>query len=118
LRTELGLEYLTTEEVLAIGPANTSERIRTRVGSAPTFISFDIDVIDPAHAPGTGTPEPGGLSAHDALSIVRALRGIDFVGFDVVEVIPAYDPAGQTATLAANLLYEMLSLVALRRLGK
>ena len=67
------------------------------------------------NAPGTGTPEPGGLSAHDALAIVRLLRDIDFVGFDVVEVIPAYDPAGQTAFLAANLAYEMLSLVALRR---
>jgi agmatinase len=92
--------------------------IRDRVGSTPAFISFDIDVVDPAFAPGTGTPEPGGLSAHDALGIVRSLRGIDFVGFDIVEVIPAYDPAGQTATLAANLLYEMLSLTALRRLGR
>ena len=67
--------------------------------------------------PGTGTPEPGGLSAHDALAIVRRLTGIDFVGFDVVEVIPAYDPAGQTAFLAANLAYEMLSLVAAQALG-
>jgi Arginase/agmatinase/formimionoglutamate hydrolase, arginase family len=71
--------------------------------------------VDPAFAPGTGTPEPGGLSSHDALAIVRGLTGIDFVGFDVVEVIPAYDPAAQTAFLAANLAFEMLSLVALRR---
>ena len=91
--------------------------IRERVADRPAFISFDIDVVDPAFAPGTGTPEPGGLSSHDALAIVRALTGIDFVGFDVVEVIPAYDPAGQTAFLAANLAYEMLSLVALRRAG-
>ncbi len=118
LRTELGLEYLTTEEVLARGAEATAAAIRRRVGDRPAFISFDIDVVDPAFAPGTGTPEPGGLSAHDALAIVRALRGIDFVGFDVVEVIPAYDPAAQTATLAANLAYEMLSLVALRRLGR
>jgi len=107
--------YLTTEQVLDIGPEATADRIRERVGEATAFISFDIDVVDPAFAPGTGTPEPGGLSAHDALAIVRRLTGIDFVGFDVVEVIPAYDPAGQTAFLAANLAYEMLSLVAVRR---
>ena len=101
--------------MLDIGPEATAERIRERVGDATAFISFDIDVVDPAFAPGTGTPEPGGLSAHDALAIVRRLTGIDFVGFDVVEVIPAYDPAGQTAFLAANLAYEMLSLVAVRR---
>ncbi len=81
----------------------------------PRSSRFDIDVVDPAFAPGTGTPEPGGLSSHDVLAIVRRLTGIDFVGFDVVEVIPAYDPAGQTAFLAANLAYEMLSLVAVRR---
>ena len=118
LRTELGLEYLTTEQVLGRGAEATAAAIRERVGGRPAFISFDIDVVDPAFAPGTGTPEPGGLSAHDALAIMRSLRGIDFVGFDVVEVIPAYDPAAQTATLAANLAYEMLSLVALRRVGR
>ena len=117
LRSELGLEYRTTEEVLAGGPAATAAAIRARVGDRPAFLTFDIDVVDPAFAPGTGTPEPGGLSSHDALAIVRGLRGIDFVGFDVVEVIPAYDPADQTAFLAANLAYEMLSLVALRRRG-
>jgi len=86
------------------------------VGDRPAFISFDIDMIDPAFAPGTGTPEAGGPSAYEALKIIRGLTGIDFVGFDVVEVIPAYDPAGQTATVAANLAFEMISLVALRRL--
>jgi len=115
LKDELGLDYLTTEDVFALGPAAVAARIRERVGTGPAFISFDIDVVDPAYAPGTGTPEAGGPSAHDLLAILRALRGIEFVGFDVVEVIPAYDPAGQTATLAANLAYEMLSLVALER---
>ena len=117
LRTELGLEYLTTEDVFALGPEAVAARIRERVGDRPAFITFDIDVVDPAFAPGTGTPEAGGPSAHDMLTVVRALTGIDFVGFDVVEVIPAYDPAGQTATLAAHLLYSMLGLVALRRAG-
>ena len=118
LRTELGLEYLTTEQVFAIGPAEVAAQIRARVGDRPAFISFDIDVVDPAYAPGTGTPEAGGPSAHDMLAVLRGLTGIDFVGFDVVEVIPGYDPAGQTATLAANLAYEMLSLVALRRAAR
>jgi agmatinase len=117
LRTELGLEYLTTEDVFRLGPEAVAAAIRERVGDRPAFISFDIDVVDPAHAPGTGTPEAGGPSARDMLAILRGLTGIDFVGFDVVEVIPAYDPAGQTATVAANLAYEMLSLVALRRAG-
>ena len=87
------------------------------MGDRRAFVSSDIDVVDPAFAPGTGTPEPGGLSAHDALAILRALRGVHLVGADVVEVIPAYDPAGQTAFLAANLAYELLSLVALERRG-
>jgi len=117
LRTELGLEYLTTEDIFTLGPAAVASRIRERVGDRPAFISFDIDVVDPAFAPGTGTPEAGGPSAHDMLVILRALTGIEFIGFDVVEVIPAYDPAAQTAMLAANLVYEMLSLVALRRAG-
>src|SRR2546423_51366 len=117
LRSELGLDYLTTEDVLRIGPAATAARIIERVGDRPAFVSFDIDVIDPAFAPGTGTPEPGGLSAHDGLMIVRALRSVHLVGADGVEAIPAYDPAGQTAFLAANLAYELLSLVALERRG-
>jgi len=115
LREELGLDYLTTEDVFGLGPEAVAHRIRERVGDRPAFISFDIDVVDPAYAPGTGTPEAGGPSARDMLAVVRRLTDIDFVGFDVVEVIPAYDPAGQTATLAANLAYEMLSLVALHR---
>lgn len=115
LRTELGLEYLTTEDCFELGPEAVAARIRDRVGDRPAFITFDIDVVDPAFAPATGTPEAGGITSRDALSILRGLTGIDFVGFDLVEVIPAYDPAGQTATLAANLAYEMLSLVALQR---
>jgi len=116
LEADLGLAYLTTEDVLAKGVAATSAVIRDRIDNRPAFITFDIDVVDPAFAPGTGTPEPGGLSSHDALAIVRSLTGIDFVGFDVVEVIPAYDPASQTAFVAASLIYEMLSLLAVRRL--
>src|SRR5262249_49193890 len=117
LRSELGLEDLTTEGVFPLGPSAVPAAIRERVGGKPAVISVAIDRADPAYAPGTGTPEAGGPSARDMLAIIRGLTGIDFVGFDVVEVTPAYDPAGQTATLAANLAYEMLSLVALRRVG-
>jgi agmatinase len=98
-----------------MGPEAVAARIRERVGDRPAFISFDIDVFDPGFAPGTGTPEAGGPSARDMLAVVRGLAGLEFVGFDVVEVIPAYDPAGQTATLAAHLAYEMISLVAVSR---
>jgi agmatinase len=118
LTSELGLAYLTTEDIFALGPAAVAARIRERVADRPAFISFDIDVVDPAFAPGTGAPEPGGPTAHDLLAILRMLTEIDFVGFDVVEVIPAYDPADTTSFLAANLAYEMLSLVALRRLPR
>jgi arginase family enzyme len=118
LKDELGLDYTPTVEVLAQGMDATIDRIRDRVGDRPAFISFDIDVVDPAFAPGTGTPEAGGPSSAQALEIVRGLRGIDFVGFDVVEVIPAYDASEQTSLLAAHLGFEMISLVALRRLEK
>jgi agmatinase len=118
LSDDLGLDYLSTVDVLGQGVAATVDRIRKRVGDRSAFISFDIDVVDPAFAPGTGTPEVGGPSSAQALEIVRDLRGIDFVGFDVVEVIPAYDSAEQTSLLAAHLGFEMMSLVALRRLEK
>ena len=85
------------------------------MGDRPAFISFDIDVVDPAFAPGTGTPKAGGISSAQALELIRGLHGIDFVGFDVVEVIPAYDPGGVTATLSANLAFEMISLAAVWR---
>jgi agmatinase len=83
------------------------------VGNRPVFLSFDIDVLDPAFAPGTGTPEVGGLSTAEALAFLRALGGIDLAGADVVEVSPAYDgPGQQTALAAANVAYELLSLRA------
>jgi agmatinase len=116
LEKELHLAYTPTHEILTKDLEVTADLIRKRVAGRPTFISFDIDVVDPGFAPGTGTPEAGGLSSFQALQILRALTGIDFVGFDLVEVIPAYDPAGATATLAANIAFEMISLVALRRL--
>jgi agmatinase len=112
---ELGIDALTYEELAALGPAGFSQRVRDRVEDAPCFLSFDIDFVDPGYAPGTGTPEVGGPSSREALTYVRSLAGLDFRGFDCVEVSPPFDPAGQTAFVAANACFEMLSLLALRR---
>jgi agmatinase len=110
-----GLDALTAEELLALGPGAFSERVRNRVGDGPCFLSFDIDFVDPAFAPGTGTPEVGGPSSREALTFVRSLAGLDFRGFDCVEVAPPFDPAAVTAFVAANACFEMLSMLALRR---
>jgi agmatinase len=112
---DFGIEALTYEELAALGPGGFSDRARNRVGTGPCFLSFDIDFVDPAFAPGTGTPEVGGPSSRDALTYVRSLAGLDFRGFDCVEVSPPFDPAGVTAFVAANACFEMLSLLALRR---
>lgn len=87
-----------------------------RLQGSKVYVSFDIDAVDPAYAPGTGTPEVGGLTSYEALTLLRGLRGLDLVGFDLVEVAPQFDGPGQiTALLAANLIFEFLSLVALNR---
>ncbi|HEX9843817.1 MAG TPA: agmatinase [bacterium] len=112
---DLGYELITMDEVEAAGIAATVERIRRRVGSAPCFVSLDIDAVDPAYAPGTGTPEVGGFTSREVLALVRGLRGVDLRGADVVEVLPALDPAEITAYLAANLMHELISLLALRK---
>ena len=98
-------------------PLEYGDRVRARVGDRRAFLSFDIDFVDPAFAPGTGTPEVGGPTSAQAMAYLRALEGIDFRGFDCVEVAPAYDPAGITAWLAASACHEMLSLKALRVLA-
>jgi agmatinase len=109
----MGFEIVTTDELRAMAPAEYGRRVRERVGSAPVYFSFDIDVIDPAFAPATGTPEVAGLFPHEALAFIRALAGMRFSGFDVVEVSPPYDDAAQvTALVAANVAYEFLALTA------
>ncbi len=85
--------------------------VREQLGDGPVYISFDIDGLDPAYAPGTGTCEPGGLTSHQGIEIVRGCRGLDVVGGDLVEVSPPYDPSGNTAILGANLLFEMLCVL-------
>ncbi len=111
---ELGFEAIAMPELDALGPEAYGDRVRARVGDAPAFLSFDIDVVDPAFAPGTGTPEVGGITSGQAMALLRALVGIDFRGFDCVEVSPPHDPSGITAWLAASACHEMLSLLALR----
>ena len=115
---ELGFELISTDEVREIGISETVARIRDRVGDAKVYVSFDVDFVDPAFAPGTGTREVGGFTSREAQVLVRGLGNIDTVGCDVVEVYPAYDPAQITAFLAANVAYELLSLIAARRRDK
>ena len=112
---DLGFATLTTRESLAMGMPETVRVVRERVGQGPVYLSFDIDAVDPAFAPGTGTPEVGGYSSVQVQDVLRGLAGLDFVGFDLVEVYPQYDGPGQiTALLAANLCWEFLALAALR----
>src|SRR5688572_18451569 len=115
LPRQYGIDALTYEELAALGPGEFSARVLERVGNGPCFLSFDIDFVDPAFAPGTGTPEVGGPSSREALTYVRSLAGLDFRGFDCVEVSPPYDPAGVTAFVAANACFEQLSLLAVTR---
>ena len=113
LPRELGFEVIPGDELVAIGHEEYARRVRRRVGEngGPLFFSFDVDVLDPAFAPGTGTPEVAGLSTREALGYVRSLRGIAFAGYDVVEVSPPYDGPGQpTAVAAANVAFELLTL--------
>jgi agmatinase len=112
---ELGFDLVSTDTVRKLGIVETITRIRERVGDAKAYLSFDVDFVDPAFAPGTGTPEIGGFTSREAQEFVRGLVGLDLVGCDVVEVYPAYDPAQITALLAANVAHEFLSLVAARR---
>lgn len=114
---ELGFEVITMEEVRRLGLEATGARMRARAGDGPVFLSFDVDVVDPAFAPGTGTPEVGGFTSWEALSLVRSLAGVRLVGADVVEVVPAFDVAEVTAMLAANVVFEIMSLIARGREG-
>jgi agmatinase len=118
LPREMGFDIVTGDELRAMSPAAYAERVKARVGGGPVVLGFDIDVLDPAFAPGTGTPEVAGLLPHEALAFLRSLAGMRFRGFDVVEVSPPYDSPGQnTAMLAASVAYEFLALSALSRLA-
>jgi agmatinase len=111
-----GFEIVSCDELRTWTPEQYSARVRERVGGGPAFLSFDIDVLDPAFAPGTGTPEIAGVLPHEALAYLRSLRGVEFTGFDIVEVSPQYDGPGQvTALHAAGVAYELLALAAIAK---
>jgi agmatinase len=110
----MGFWQVTTDDVAERGTAAVVAGLLDRVGDAPLYVSVDIDVLDPAHAPGTGTPEAGGLTSRELLALVRGLAPARIVGADVVEVSPAYDHAEITAVAAAHVVYELLTAMALR----
>ncbi len=112
---DLGFEVITAQEFREIGLKEVVDRIHDRIRETKVFVSFDIDCVDPAFAPGTGTPEVGGFTSSEAMDLVRGLKGLNFVGFDLVEVLPAYDPSEITALLASNIIYEFISLLALNK---
>lgn len=114
LPRRLGLEMIPLSVIEAYGVDEAARAIRRRV-QGPAYLSFDIDVVDPAFAPGTGTPEAGGLTPREVLRLIRGLAGLPFVGFDLVEVSPPYDQGEVTALLAANIAYEFICLTAISK---
>lgn len=108
----MGFRTVTSMELETLGISGVVERVRGRVGDTPVYVSIDIDVLDPSHAPGTGTPEAGGLTSRELLGILRGLAGLPIVSADVVEVSPAYDHAEMTSIAASHLAYELLALIA------
>jgi len=109
---EQGIRVIEIEEYMDLGVEGTLAEARRVVGDGKTYISFDVDALDPVYAPGTGTPEIGGLNTHDAQAMIRGLRGLNLVGGDVVEVSPPFDPSGNTALVGVTLMWEMLCLLA------
>jgi agmatinase len=108
----LGFRVITAPEADDLGVAGMSERIAERVGDRPVYVSVDIDVLDPAHAPGTGTPEAGGLTSRELLGVLRSFSRLNLIGADIVEVAPSYDHAQITGIAAAHIGYEIVSAIA------
>ncbi|QUW18369.1 agmatinase [Agrococcus sp. Marseille-Q4369] len=106
-----GFAIIRSDDFARHSPEQLAERIRDRLGTGPVYVSIDIDVLDPAHAPGTGTPEVAGISTRELFGVLRELRGLDIVGGDVVEVLPAHDHAGITGLAAAHTVWELLALI-------
>lgn len=110
-----GFGIVTSADVYYQGVREVVAKLRDRIGNRPLYVSIDVDVMDPAHAPGTGTPEAGGITSRELLEILRGLAGLNLIGADVVEVAPAYDHAQLTGIAAAHLGYDLISLLALRK---
>jgi agmatinase len=111
----LGFQVIRSDDYQSDGVASIVNRMRSRLGDAPVYVSIDIDVLDPAHAPGTGTPEAGGLTSRELLNTLRSLVGLNIIGADIVEVSPPYDHAEITGIAAAHVAYELLSVLACNR---
>jgi guanidinopropionase len=109
---KMGVRLMRIEEAKELGPKKVMEIARQVVGDQPTYVSFDIDMLDPVYAPGTGTPEIGGFTTFEAQQLVRGLRGLNIVGADVVEVSPPFDPSGLTAYAGSVMLFEILCSMA------
>jgi guanidinopropionase len=109
---KMGVRLMRIEEAKELGPKKVMEIARKVVGDAETYVSFDIDMLDPVYAPGTGTPEIGGFTTFEAQQMLRGLRGLNIVGADVVEVSPPFDPSGMTAYAGATMLFEILCSMA------
>ena len=118
MAAELGMKLIPAHNVREMGLETLIKTILERVGDKPCFLTFDIDFVDPAYAPGTGTPEVGGFTSLEALDLVRKIKDLNFVGFDLVEVLPAYDHGEITAYLAANIVFEYLSILAVKKKAK
>ncbi|WP_302626551.1 agmatinase [uncultured Eubacterium sp.] len=118
MAADLGMLLIPAHKVRQMGIDKVMEMALERVGDKPVFLTFDIDFVDPAYAPGTGTPEVGGFTSYETLEMVRSLKTVNFVGFDIVEVLPAYDSSEITAYLAANIVFEFLSILALQKKNK
>jgi guanidinopropionase len=112
-----GMRVIFMEDFAAMGVEAVIAEARRVVGDGPTYISFDVDGLDPVYAPGTGTPEVGGMTTVDAQRLLHGLRGLNLIGGDVVEVAPPYDQTGNTALVGATMMYEILCLVAESRFG-
>jgi guanidinopropionase len=113
-----GMTVIHAHEFQAMGLEATIARMRAVIGAGPAYLSFDIDCLDPAFAPGTGTPEVGGLTSREAMALIRGAAGLDIIGGDVVEVAPQYDATTNTAQAAAQMLFEITALVAMARVAK
>lgn len=114
---ELGLELIPAHKMREMGLPEVIKKIKERVGDKKVFLTFDIDFVDPAYAPGTGTPEVAGFTSYETLWMVRELKELNFVGFDVVEVLPAYDSGEITSYMAANICFEFISILALKKIN-
>lgn len=115
---DFGFTLIPTHEVRSQGLEETIKKAKEVIGDNKVFLTFDIDFVDPAYAPATGTPEVGGYTSFEAISAIRALKGLNFVGMDIVEVAPMYDVAEITSLLAANLVFEFLSVLAIDKKEK